>query len=291
MKSFIAALRSLVLPYGATSGSRIVLDGVNGRVFVYNSANELLASIAPTDGTDPDGTIYYQGIVDYAGQDYVQMGFGNIIFGVRPDPLDPSFLPQPGLLGIIGDSSGIFMQSATNQDLPDYCFIQPTGGKRSLGTSDPLYPHHDTLGDLWISDTVLKTVVPTGQSKSIPAKWQIPVLGAGWATGSTNGSYQPIQYRFDAEDNIHIVGVFHATSAAPAATVFTLPAASGSIPTYRPKIAQRLDVASYTSANTPVSGVQMIVNGTGTIQTVNTSAIVTNQNYAVNAKFPLGNLQ
>jgi len=34
MKSFIASLRNLVLPYGATTGNRIILDGVNGRISV-----------------------------------------------------------------------------------------------------------------------------------------------------------------------------------------------------------------------------------------------------------------
>lgn len=37
MKSVIAALRSLVLPFGASSGPRIVLDGVNGRISVFTS--------------------------------------------------------------------------------------------------------------------------------------------------------------------------------------------------------------------------------------------------------------
>jgi hypothetical protein len=45
MKSFIAALRTLVLPFGATSGTRIVLDGVNGVIQVYNAADELIALI------------------------------------------------------------------------------------------------------------------------------------------------------------------------------------------------------------------------------------------------------
>lgn len=46
MKSFIAALRSLVLPFGALSGARIVLDGVNGQIQVYDSSNTLIISIA-----------------------------------------------------------------------------------------------------------------------------------------------------------------------------------------------------------------------------------------------------
>jgi hypothetical protein len=47
VKSFIAALRSLVLPFGATTGPRIVLDGVNGRIVVYNAAN---VAFSQTDG-------------------------------------------------------------------------------------------------------------------------------------------------------------------------------------------------------------------------------------------------
>lgn len=45
MKSFFASLRSLVLPFGATTGTRIVLDGVNGLIQVYNAANTLVLQI------------------------------------------------------------------------------------------------------------------------------------------------------------------------------------------------------------------------------------------------------
>ena len=41
MKSAIAALRTLVLPFGATSGRRIILDGVNGLIDFYNSLGRL----------------------------------------------------------------------------------------------------------------------------------------------------------------------------------------------------------------------------------------------------------
>lgn len=53
MKSFIAALRTLVLPWGRTTGTRIVLDGVNGRILIYDASNTLIAEISPT--IDPDG--------------------------------------------------------------------------------------------------------------------------------------------------------------------------------------------------------------------------------------------
>lgn len=46
MKStLLSFLRSLVLPYGATTGTRIVLDGVNGVIQVYDTTNTLIAQI------------------------------------------------------------------------------------------------------------------------------------------------------------------------------------------------------------------------------------------------------
>ena len=51
MRSFLAALRTLVLPYGATSGRRIVLDGINGEIDLYNDSNELVGSITESGTT------------------------------------------------------------------------------------------------------------------------------------------------------------------------------------------------------------------------------------------------
>ncbi len=45
MKSLIAALRSLTLPFGRTSGARIVLDGVNGQILFYDTTNTLRWSV------------------------------------------------------------------------------------------------------------------------------------------------------------------------------------------------------------------------------------------------------
>lgn len=53
MRSFIAALRTLVLPWGATSGSRIVLNGVQGRIEVYSQTGDLLMTL------DDDGFVVY----------------------------------------------------------------------------------------------------------------------------------------------------------------------------------------------------------------------------------------
>lgn len=50
MRSFLAALRTLVLPYGRTSGQRIILDGENGKILVYNAANVLIAEVSAPQG-------------------------------------------------------------------------------------------------------------------------------------------------------------------------------------------------------------------------------------------------
>jgi hypothetical protein len=47
MKSFIAALRELTLPFGAVTGARIVLDGVNGRILIYDANGTLIEELSP----------------------------------------------------------------------------------------------------------------------------------------------------------------------------------------------------------------------------------------------------
>ena len=60
MRSLFAALRTLVLPAGATTGPRIVLNGLAGRIEIYDAAGDLYATIDPTTGIttflagDPD---------------------------------------------------------------------------------------------------------------------------------------------------------------------------------------------------------------------------------------------
>lgn len=45
MRSFIAALRNLVLPFGQTSGKRIVLDGDNGQIVLYDASNNIAGAL------------------------------------------------------------------------------------------------------------------------------------------------------------------------------------------------------------------------------------------------------
>lgn len=93
MKSFIAALRTLVLPYGATSGQRIVLDGVNGRIAVYNAAGVQIGILDGTTGfkftgsnesfqVDITGNTFIREVPDNGAflQMTAALGFGGVIF-------------------------------------------------------------------------------------------------------------------------------------------------------------------------------------------------------------------
>lgn len=54
MKSFIAALRNLVLPWGRTTGRRIVLDGDNGEILIYNALDQRVVLLT---SQDPPGLV------------------------------------------------------------------------------------------------------------------------------------------------------------------------------------------------------------------------------------------
>jgi len=60
VKSFMAALRSLVLPFGRTSGMRIIIDGDAGVIQLYDTANNLVAELGPN--TDGGGGLWTRGL-------------------------------------------------------------------------------------------------------------------------------------------------------------------------------------------------------------------------------------
>lgn len=61
MKSFMAALRSLVLPFGRTAGQRIILDGENGTIQIYDDGGALVAELAPVVTNGGGGGLWVRG--------------------------------------------------------------------------------------------------------------------------------------------------------------------------------------------------------------------------------------
>lgn len=279
---------SLTLPTGATSGARIVLDGASSELLVYDMDGNLIGSISPVDTTDPEGNTVYQGIVNYAGEEYVQLGFGNLILGVQPDPNDPAFQPQVGLVGVVGDSSAIFLQSATNQDLPHIATMLLRGGDTTKPVSDPDYPHA-AIGDssqgtaLWSEGPLIKADL-NGNLYT----WQTPTFASGWSSATTlngNTGFLPMEFRMMGEDDVWVLGA--ATSSGTGATLFTLPAA------YRPPAGARCLLDAYFFTGSAVVA--------GHVQVTEAGAVAANASLSgvtpaaglqvfVNGKFPLKNV-
>ncbi len=105
MKSLIAALQSLVLPFGATSGRRIILDGVNGEIAVYDASGTLRLRLGGVDAEDR--------IRAYTGDVAEQLGadFATAILGAGADRQLALFIDAPQLDGQAFPSMTLISQS------------------------------------------------------------------------------------------------------------------------------------------------------------------------------------
>lgn len=67
----------LVLPTGATSGARIVINGITDAILVYDSAGDLVEAISPNGGTDQFGNVYDAGFWTFNPSDKLSMSMDN----------------------------------------------------------------------------------------------------------------------------------------------------------------------------------------------------------------------
>lgn len=84
MRSLVAALRSLVLPWGHTTGPRIVIDGVQGAIQLYDAGGILRAEVALGVGPDalPGFAAYGLNGASYVAVADEEIQWGNT--GVNP---------------------------------------------------------------------------------------------------------------------------------------------------------------------------------------------------------------
>lgn len=292
----------IILPSGATTGQRIVIDGQNGLVLVYDSINDLIASISPDNTTDSQGNTILHGITSYetGGHEYASLFNGSINVG-RYGPDAPAG-SQSGYFATLGNNTATVISSSQTDAVPDQMFMEFWSGLRNSKMGDADYPHAIVDGDVWVppgNAAVIASILPNGTPNAIPETWHVvgdtgePSFGSGWTSASSSGTYQPLQYRLDAEDNVYLSGVFHATTASPGSGVFTLPEANGSLPTYRPKIAQRVPVSTFATSGTESSASSaLVINdvSSGLVRLVSSAAVAAGTNFAVSAKIPLGQL-
>jgi hypothetical protein len=282
-------------------------------IFYYSgtpAAGNMTGSWAAEDGTDPYGNAYTAGLTLYSpvgnvflggldGQIQLTGSSGSLI---NIEDGQMSF-ETPG-----GESGAIILQDylSGNGSLSITAGADSAAGRVAcldLHTSAgaPTAGQQDTYPRLGVRDLggashpahlyVSGAVVKADGDAQVGEVWHTvggtgePAYATGWAGGSTNGVFESLKYRLDAEDNVHIVGVCHATAAAPASTVFTLPSA------YCPAMKQRVVADTYvTQGSASTANAAAIVNTSGIVQLFASAAVASSQNFAVNVKFPLGGL-
>ena len=124
-------------------------------------------------------------------------------------------------------------------------------------------------------------VSKTGQT------WQAPSYAANWTGGSlASARYKPLQYRLDAEDNLHVCGAARTTAALAAGsyTLFTLPAG------YRPTDLYSGPAIQVSSADAWKTAVRFNIDSTGAVGINTATALASGDGIYANFVVPMGNL-
>jgi hypothetical protein len=197
---------------------------------------------------------------------------------------------NPGALGVLAVGWALDLTSPTKGVTPynRSADMRIMSGKQTYQSGTVDAPAVHFLGtDLGVTNPIVHLSGPFDNDswRTTPETWQSPTYNTGWAGASTSGTYQALQFRHGIEDDVTLVGVFHATAAGPGSQIFTLPAA------YCPKVNQRIPLDSFVAAGSSSSAnASMIVNTSGVVQVFCSAAVAASQNFAVNARFPLGNM-
>jgi hypothetical protein len=266
----------------ATSGPRIVLDSVDGSVQVYDADNNLTNYVG---GKDRNMLFNQAGFPD---GEYVGLLLGNLVLGVG-NGLGDIDLSTVGLIGVLGDSSGIVLQSAANADSPDSHFAILKSGNSTAPRGATAAPHIEHDGDVWVTGAVVAAAYPPSGGDAAAATWQTPTWNTGWAGTDTLGTmsgYRTLQCRLDAEDNVWVLGAAGLTSGT-ASSICTLPDG------YWPPSGSRVLLPAYFNKAGSISTGFVQVTEAGVInssQSLGGTAPAVNTQVFVNGRFPLGNL-
>lgn len=134
--SFFQRLVKLTLPTGATTGQRIVLNGLTGVIEVFNAANQLIASISPIAQNDGSGNLLFPVFTSYNALVATQMaslqgGVVDVAFGGGTFDMEPS-TADIGALHMNGNGGGSlfeFFNALTKQIYSSAAYVgMATGG-------------------------------------------------------------------------------------------------------------------------------------------------------------------
>lgn len=138
MRSIVAALRNLTLPYGTTSGTRIVLDGVQGTIRFYDSGDNVVIDQQAATGTiavGEDASVVLdggnEGLFLYSGTPADGNLIGSWAVEAGTDDYGNSYpagiyLPQGALTGVTIDDAEISGGTVTGSSLINTDITSPT---------------------------------------------------------------------------------------------------------------------------------------------------------------------
>lgn len=261
MRSVLAGLRNLVLPWGARAGRRIVLDGGNAAITVYDTAGNVVATIdangiksTGADGSalkmEPGGAAQLlltpptvPGVTwDDARIQTTEDGTAEHI--PKMSVYSPSNLATPGRSVIRMYGSGVTRTTAFIQVAADTTLFMTAVG------ADGILVVHGTNGRVSV---LVNNVEET---------WHPVAYLNGWS--DLGGGYVTMQYRKVATPprSVQLVGVMNVGTKTSGAVIANLPAG------YRPLNKVRIPVSSNGSnagGQTPAFDIQ--VNGDITVAT------------------------
>lgn len=229
----------LVIPSGATSGQRIVINGTDGTIDIYNSANQLIATIGGGAAMTLDNGTNTMSLRSV-------LGTPSLAFWADASP---TVISRVSLF----NTNGIAVAAATYTD-GTLGIVTPTlveaGGVIELGFFNSIGQSQGaevliepTLILLAPSSTAALLVYQNGSFPVIAvegATWQNVTFAGNWANaGSPNANVQCI---FMPDGTVRMRGLAFNTSGTSGPTVFTLP--TGFFPNNQKTFMNRINVPS-----------------------------------------------
>ena len=187
MKDEFAAFRWIVLPWGATTGPRIVIDAVNGEMVFYDANNDPVIRLGPDNG---EQTIAVLTAIGDAIKMYVDTGFFN-------RPVMEFTAMTPGGLGIV---SHIMADSVGTGALDSYTELRIQNN--SLDTNSSLYVRSGT-GD----GTTQRAEIAVDQPVVVDGEtWTNLALQNAWVVDNAAGAGETPGYRLMPDGTVLLRG-------------------------------------------------------------------------------------
>lgn len=276
----VDALNGKIINGGTFNGTNWT-QNENGTFFYSGTpaAGNLVAAIAPTYGTDAFGNDYLAGVTSYdATGTYINLDSGFVTIG-SPSNTSPAVLQAT-------HAENVYLFSGRTDADTVAASLELVAGVETSGTGSA------GAAKVYVSNTVgLNTatdlVMPSkGSIYPLGAAWQAPTMGTGWVTGpGGSGSYPPLKWRLDAEDNVHLFGVFHPSTASPDGVI-----ASGLPVVNLTHLGGVAVVGAIPRFQGGAGTITAYLNDTGQLRMNLSPTLAAGDSFMVNALIPLGNL-